>query len=144
MISKQGLAKQSINSMSETIINALKSIAEVHLPAEDHERFKLSMQELQKRLAMGNMYQEVGASHEQIIKCNGSDFIFEKSLPLIAAGTIAYFQLGEMTPPIPAYVHARHEYSGHWKYDLIIAVRVPDGWHLTRIYNVESKWLTQI
>ena len=60
------------------------------------------------------------------------------------AGTIVTFKLGDMTGSIPAFIRARHEYSGGYKYDIVVAVKMPDAWHTTRLYNIEEKWLTVI
>lgn len=76
---------------------------------------------------------------------NGTDFKATGDLikPLHQRGTIGWFKLGDMMPAIPAFIHAQHQYSGGYKYDLNIAVKFPDAWHITRIYNVEEKYIHQ-
>jgi len=131
-------------SIETNIIEQLDAMAQVAIKSEDMPRWEKAKEQLLKSLGAGKMKEEAEASFQQLIAYNGSDFVFDRSTAPIAPGTIIYFRLGNMTPAIPAYVHARHEYSGKWKYDLTLAVRMPDAWHLTRIYNVEDKWLTQI
>lgn len=130
-------------SIKKTIIEQLNNMASVALKPEDQERWGRAMEALSKELDC-EMEKNVEESLLQISGYNGSDFIFDRSTAPIAPGTIAYFKLGNLTHNIPAYVSACHEYSGKWKYDLTIAVMQDDGWHTTRIYNVESKWLTQL
>lgn len=127
-----------------TIIEQLDAMAQVAIKPEDLPRWEKTKEELLKKLGAGKMQEEANAALKQLTGYTGSDFVFERSEAPVVPGTIVYFQLGDLTVPIPAYVNARHEYSGKWKYDLIIAVRMPDAWHTTRIYNVESRWLTQI
>jgi hypothetical protein len=84
------------------------------------------------------------ATLKQLIGYNGPDFVFNKTEAPISPGTIVLFKLGNLTDDIPAYVHARHEYSGKWKYDLIFALLEGDSWRLTRIYNVESGFIKYV
>lgn len=140
LLLKQGRAKLSTNFMSiaKTIIEQLDNMAKVALNPEDQERWQKTKNILIKQLA----WRDDGAEAlEQLRRYDGSDFRFERGDAPIEPGLIVYFQLGDMTPPIPAYIHARHEYSGCWKYNITLAVKQADGWHTTRLYNVESKWL---
>ena len=119
-------------------------MAEVALKPEHQKQWAKAMDILSKQLATSEMEKEAQEALAQLIGYTGSDFVFDRSIPPIAPGTIVYYKLGNMTPLIPAYVHARHEYSGKWKYDLTLAIKHDDGWHLTRIYNIESEYLKQI
>jgi len=145
-VRKQGRAKPSniIMGNEKIIIQELNHIADVVIKPEDKERWAHAMEILSKRLDFANMDDEAQESLQQLIDYNGSDFVFDRSTAPVAPGTIVYFKLGNMTPSIPAYVHARHEYSGKWKYDLTFAIKEEDGWHITRIYNIESRYLQVI
>jgi hypothetical protein len=142
---KQRRAKPSIRVMSieKTIIEELDAMAQTVIKAEDMPRWANTKELLSQRLSV-DMNETAQAALQQLRRYDGRDFIFEVTVSPIDTGVIVYFKLGDMSPNIPAYVHARHEYSGKWKYDLTIAVMQSDGWHITRIYNIESKWLTMI
>lgn len=133
-------------NIENRIIQELNNIATVALQPEDQERWANAMKLLAKQLGTNEMEKQAQAALNQLINYTGSDFVFDRSTAPVAPGTIVYFKLGNMTPPIPAYVHARHEYSGKWKYDLTLAIfhDEDNAWHTTRIYNVDSDYLTVI
>jgi hypothetical protein len=126
------------------IIEQLDKMAQVALKPEDMGRWNKTKETLLQGLERDNMRDICTASYFQLLKYTGTDFQFNKSEPLHQPGTIAIFKLGDMTGSIPAFIRARHEYSGCWKYDLEIAVKMPDAWHTTRLYNIEEKWLTAL
>lgn len=94
----------------------------------------------QEALDAGGTYEETLSTLKGF---NGTDFkaTGDDIVPLHGRGTIVDFRLGDMMPPIPAFIHARHQFSGGWKYDLNIAVKLDDAYHITRLYNIEEKWL---
>jgi hypothetical protein len=80
----------------------------------------------------------------KLISLNGSDFVFKESEKLIYPGQIALFKLGNLTGEIPVYVHAAHELSGQWKYDLIFTWLEEGSWQLERAYNISGRLLKNI
>jgi hypothetical protein len=128
--------------IEKTIIEQLDNMAKVALKPEDMERWNRTKDELMYRLTTNPMQVAATGSYFQLRQYDGTDFQFKKTQPLHQPGKIAAFKLGDMTPSIPAFINARHEYSGKWKYDIIIAVKLQDAWHTTRLYNIEEKWLT--
>lgn len=125
--------------MNKVIIEELDKIVKVVLPESDHERWNNVMRMLS---AEPDLKQAAHESLHTLRNYTGTDFQFKKSEPLHEPGTIVTFKLGDLTASIPAYIHARHEYSGRYKYDLIVTVKMPDAWHTTRLYNIEEKWLS--
>jgi hypothetical protein len=80
----------------------------------------------------------------KLISLNGSDFVFKKAERVIYSGQLAIFKLGNLTGDIPVYVSSARELSGQWKYDLIFMWLEDDGWHTSRMYNIESRLLRNI
>jgi hypothetical protein len=126
------------------IIEQLDKMAQVALRPEDMARWNKTKETLLQGLDRDNMNDICTASYFQLQKYDGTDFQFKKSKPMHEPGAIVIFKLGDMTGAIPAFIRARHEYSGRWKYDMEIAVKMPDAWHVTRLYNIEEKWLSVI
>lgn len=56
-------------------------------------------------------------------------------------GEVVTLKFGDITGAIPAKITGMHLYSAKIKYDLELAVLFEDGWHTTRIYNVDSKFV---
>lgn len=128
--------------IEKTIIEQLDAMAKVALKPEDQERWNRTKDELEYRLTTNPMQLAATDAFFQLRRYDGTDFLFELTKPKHNPGCIVAFKLGDMTPAIPAFINARHEYSGKWKYDIIIAVKLHDAWHTTRLYNIEEKWLT--
>lgn len=124
------------------IIEVLNDMAAAALNPEDFERWEKVKAVLLAR-SDNSMHELANQSLESLKGYNGRDFkaVGDDIVPLHGRGTIGYFQMGQMMPPIPAFIHARHQYSGGWKYDLNIAVLMDDGYHVTRLYNIEEKWV---
>jgi hypothetical protein len=128
---------------AKLIIETLDEMAQVALRPEDLGRWAEVKEKLLQRAEETSMNDMAKEAEAMLRSYDGSDFkaVGDDIEPLHGRGTNAYFKLGEMTPAIPVFIHARHQYSGGWKYDLNIAVKMGDGYHVTRLYNVEEKWI---
>ena len=118
----------------------VNAICEQSLDPEKFEWWEKIKEELSK---VRKGPDEIDQSLDTLQGFDGTDFrpTGDEIKPLHQRGTIGWFRLGVMMPALPAFIHARHQYSGCWKYDLNFAVQFTDGWHVTRIYNVEEKYI---
>lgn len=59
----------------------------------------------------------------------------------VGLGKKGFLQFGDLTGQIPIIVRGVHLYNDKKKFDLELVVFKGDGWHATRIYNVDSDYV---
>lgn len=65
----------------------------------------------------------------------------DDAAPSLQIGDKAFLQFGTLTDKIPVLIKAVHLYNNKHKYDVELHVLKSDGWHATRIYNVDSEYV---
>ncbi len=59
----------------------------------------------------------------------------------LGVGKKRYLQFGDLTGKIPVMIRGAHSYGMKQKFDLELAIFGGDGWHTTRIYNVDANYV---